>query len=977
MAQGKDICGPRADIASHRAGSPDRLEIVQACPHDGLARLRPILCAVDGEVSPSADVRPSADRAARIVGRARVLESLRGHLADGGGALLTGPSGIGKTTLLDEVAAAAEGRVLRATSAENERWIPGTALADLLAQIPGVVVAGLPEPQRRAVEDVLSGERVDPQGSPALRMAWHSLLLALAADAPLLVLLDDVQWIDATSADILAYAARRLPGSAVRVVVAGRVQEPTDLADEGDGADPRPVPPALLAPRPLLRLPVPPLTADDLAELFDAYGLPARTAVAIHADSEGNPYLALTLAGAFSERTGLRAPAPLPPGVAALVHERLAGVAPRVRQTLLMCALATRPTIRLLLRAGRADARHDIRHAVQAGLVVTDEENIRFTPPAAASIVAELADAEQREEAHRLLADAVTFDDQRDRHLALASAAPDAQVARSLVVAAETAIRRGSRDLAAELYLLAADRAPADLASQRLDWLVAATEAAANAGLPEQANRAARALLAADARPLQRVRVRMAVIHLAGQGLGGMREMFAAAIADAGDDAASRALLYLWQSWAAMVAADSDKAIADAERAVELARQVGDHNTEALAAAAIALQFRVTGRHDSWAALNDALALPAPDVDGWTHLSPRYIGTRFAIFDDRLDDARSDLLDMLGLVEHGAAEELVHVLRSLSEVSVGLGRCQDALNYADRALRIAGEARMSPGPCWHASAEAELAGGNVARAQFLAERGIRASEQESDGVFVRRHLHVLGQALLRSGQPAQAVAALRRVAESEPTGGNPSILRWHGDLVIGLVATGELDDAERILTQARTTIEGRPHTDGVTARLDRAEANLLLARGDSDGAIALLDRATAAFTELSQPLEVGKTYLTRAKVERLRRRFAPARAALDAAAEVFQSAHARPWADQTEQMRSRLDGSDTASPTALPLTTGESRITELVVEGATNREIADRLFVSVKTVEATLTRLYRKLGIRSRTQLIRLLRDQA
>ncbi|HVK22129.1 MAG TPA: LuxR family transcriptional regulator [Actinokineospora sp.] len=910
----------------------------------------------------------------RVVGRAGVLRALRDQLADGGGALLTGPSGIGKTTLLDEVAEGWSGTVLRATSAENERWIPGTALADLFAQVPTETVAALPDPQRRAVVDVLSGERIDAPGA-ALRMAWHSLLLAMAAETPVLVLLDDVQWIDATSADILAYAARRLPGGAVRVVVAGRVQEPLDLADDGDGADPRPVAPSLLVPRPLLRLPVPPLTADDLAELFDAYGLPARTAVAIHADSEGNPYLALTLAGAFSERTGLRAPAPLPPGVAALVHERLAGVAPRVRQTLLLCALATRPTIRLLLRAGRADARHDIRHAVQAGLVVTDEENIRFTPPAAASIVADLADAERRAQAHRELADAVTFDDQRDRHLALASAAPDAQVARALVVAAETAIRRGSRDLAAELYLLAADRAPADLSGQRLEWLVSATEAAANAGLPEQAGRAAQALLAAaDARPLLRVRVRMALLHVAGQGFGGMKEVFAAALADAGDDPASRGLLCLWESWAAMVASDSDKAVADAERAVELARSVGDHNTEALAAAAIALQFRVTGRPDSWSALGAALALPAPDIDGWTHMSPRYFGTRFAIFDDRLDDARSDLLDMLALVEHGAAEELVHVLRSLSEVSVGLGRCQDALTYADRALRIAGEARMSPGPCWHAAAEAELAGGSIGRAIALAERGIRASEQESDGVFIRRHLHVLGQGLLRSGQPAPAVVALRRIAASDH--GDPSILRWHGDLAAAHVFVGEYDEAERVLKSTRSAIDGRPHTDGVRARLDRAESGLRHARGDSDSAIALLDQATAVLTDLGQPLEIGKCHLMRGRIERHRRRFAPARAALDAAHALFVAAHAVPWATQTDALRSRLDGSDAPAATALQLTSGESRIAELVAEGATNKEVADRLFVSVKTVEATLTRLYRKLGVRSRTQLIRLLRDQ-
>jgi hypothetical protein len=191
-----------------------------------------------------------------------------------------------------------------------------------------------------------------------------------------------------------------------------------------------------------------------------------------------------------------------------------------------------------LLRAGRPEAARDIRLASATGLLVTDGSNIRFTPPSVATVVAESATAARRSEVHTILSTVATEAVQRARHRALASANPDAEVARSLVTAAEEARRRGARGLAAELYLLAADRMPAELDAERLEWLVAAAEVGSAASRAEIVSRAADAVIATDSTPAHRVRARIALIDLSGQALADMDETFAAALADAADDPA-------------------------------------------------------------------------------------------------------------------------------------------------------------------------------------------------------------------------------------------------------------------------------------------------------------------------------------------------------------------------------------------------------------------------------------------------------
>ncbi|MCU7725043.1 LuxR family transcriptional regulator [Actinoplanes sp. KI2] len=905
--------------------------------------------------------------ATALRGRGTLLAAVDARLAAGGGVALHGPAGIGKTAILDAVAAAAAVRgelVLRLRPVRTERSLPYAGIADLVSQLPEDAGQALPPAQRAALAALRQG--LPPRGgTPALarRLVLPLLLAHCARRRAVLLVLDDAQWLDAESAELIGFAMRRRPGQRVRVIAAQRRPDPAGKRRA-----------ARLCPAPVLELAVPPLDADDLTALLEARGLPCRTASRMHEASAGNPFLALELGGAVAPGPAWR-PAQIPEAARELLRDRLRPLHPGVLTTLLVAALATEPTTTVLLRAGRDDAVRELRLAAAEGVVDVDGDAIRFTPPLLAQVLAEDATAPERHAAHAALAAGAVDPTEALRHRALRTGRPDAAVARSLAAAADRRAERGAGRAAAELYLLAADRCPHTLADQRLDWLVAAARAALTGGASALAGRAAEAVIAADAPAAHRVRARLVLIDLAGQGLAEMGETFAAALAEAGDDPALLAPVRLRLTWAAFLTGDPDRAATEAGRTVEAARRAGDPTTEAMGLSLIAQVQRLRGEA-RWAdTLAQALDLPATPAPDWLHYGPRYMAARFAMVDDRLDEARGELLKLLVVAEHDRiGEARVEVLRSLSEVATRAGRCRDALQYAHRAVEAAQHAGLSPGPTWYTAAVAELAGGSLAAAAGFARRGVRASEQEGDSLYLRRNLHALGQAELRAGDARAGVAALRRLRdlEAESGGADPMIVRWHGDLAGGLAALGEHAEAAATLAGARAAAHRLGNTPGTVGYLDRATAVVLSESGQADSAVVLSAAAALHFEQLHQPLEQAYALLVQGGAERRRRRYAAARMAIGAALAIFLAADAKPWAEQTERALARTEGNAAPGlvpPADLGLTSTELRIAGLVRDGASNREIATQLYLSVKTVEATLTRVYRKLGVRSRTQL--------
>jgi DNA-binding CsgD family transcriptional regulator len=327
--------------------------------------------------------------------------------------------------------------------------------------------------------------------------------------------------------------------------------------------------------------------------------------------------------------------------------------------------------------------------------------------------------------------------------------------------------------------------------------------------------------------------------------------------------------------------------------------------------------------------------------------------------------------------QRGAVESLFMCLYGSSQVEIFRGRCDRALDLADQCLRLSEDSELSRGPAWCAVAFAEAAGGSPDRALAAAERAVAQSEDDGDLLFLPHALHAAGHIRLLRGDAAGAAEALRRVRRLEGEQGlaEPALRRWHGDLAEALVTIGAVDEAADLIEETRRDAV-RLGRRGVLAVLERASALVTAARGDLDGASEGMNHAVATLTASPYRLEEGRARL---ELGRLRARAGDptgARESLRAAHRVFSRAKATPWVATVTAELDRLDvGAPAVADEMDPLRTlagVERRVAVLVAEGATNREIAARLFVSVKTVEAALTRTYRKLGVRSRVDIARL-----
>ncbi len=403
-----------------------------------------------------------------VIGREESFGAAREQLSRGGSVLLHGPAGIGKSTVLRALASEYAGTahtVLRCSATESESHLPFLALADLLGLVLDRVTPVLPDAQATALESALTGrgESTLQRDGLALRLAVLSALRALAAEGPVLVVADDLQWLDPASAELLGFAARRLGDTPVRLLCAARTEGP-----EAQGAaydrHLRASPPDTRAVR------LGPLTRAQVSALLDERGyagLPRSTVRDIHRTSGGNPLFALELGRALAEsptppRPG--EPLPVPTSLRALVLTRLEMLSDEARRTLLVASAGARPTPALLHAAGRENAEAETAQAAALGLLATDPEGpaVRFAHPLISAALYAEAPAPERRAAHAALSTAASDPIERARHLALATTGTDPEVADRLAEAAALARDRGAPSVAASLGLLAARHTPPD-----------------------------------------------------------------------------------------------------------------------------------------------------------------------------------------------------------------------------------------------------------------------------------------------------------------------------------------------------------------------------------------------------------------------------------------------------------------------------------------------------------------------------------
>ncbi|WP_307826537.1 AAA family ATPase [Streptomyces pactum] len=856
----------------------------------------------------------------RMVGREGLLARARARLADGGSVLLPGPAGIGKSTVLRALAAeftAAGELLLRCSPTESEAQLPFLALIDALGPVVGEVADALPASQRSVLDAALTGRpgSVEPGDGLALRLAVLSVVRALAARSPVLLVADDMQWVDAPSAELLAFVARRVGGLPFRMVGALRT-ETTGERPDGDGAPDldrhlRALPP------PALVLRVPPLTPSQTSELLGRRrrpALPGAVLREVHRASGGNPLFALELGRALAElETPPRPgdPLPVPTSLRTLVLDRLRTLPPAARTTLLLAAAGARPTVALLRAAGRADAEAHLAEAARLGVVEADHEPVvRFTHPIVSAALYAEAPARDRRGAHAALARAADDPIERARHAALATVGRDGHVADALARAAGVARERGAPATAARLGLLAAERTPEHdprATGRRLD----AAEDALVAGEPEVARQTAREVLDRAARPADRVRAWIAVIDSAGQAMADVDDVFPQALADAGDDPALLAPLHYQLAWRALLAGGSlPRARTEAATAARLAADSGDRRTELLALSFQAHTEMLMGHQDAGRTLAAALAAPQDPRVACDHNGPGYIHFRRLLTGDRLDEARVAVAELARLAEQrGAVEGQMLFLRGLAETELRAGRCAAALERAYDSLRLARDAGVGEGPIRQVVALAEAAGGSVSRAVTLAEDAVRRAEEDGDVPYLARGLHALGHATLTGGDAATAVPLLRRAREMELAQGiaDPAQSPGPGDLAEALVAVGERDEARRVVAGARAAAR-RLRRVGVLAVLDRAEGLLRAANGDPEGAAESLRAAARTLGRLGYRLEEGRAELALGQLELDRGDPVAGRAALDAAARTFRRAKAGPWLERAVAAQAAAEG---------------------------------------------------------------------
>ncbi|AZP21233.1 LuxR family transcriptional regulator [Streptomyces aquilus] len=920
---------------------------------------------------------PARCRPDLVIGREEVFGQAREQLARGGSVLLHGPAGIGKSTVLRALAADNGGSahtVLRCSATESESHLPFLALADLLGLVLDEVSGKLPVAQRTALESALTGrgESTLQRDGLALRLAVLSALRALAAEGPVLIVADDVQWLDSASAELLGFAARRLGGTPVRMLCAVRT--------EGQEYDRhlRASPPDTLALR------VNPLSRTQVSELLGHRGytgLPRSTVRDIHRTSGGNPLFALELGRALSEnptppRPG--EPLPVPTSLRTLVLNRLEMLSDEARRTLLVASAGARPTPALLRAAGRENAEAETAQAAALGLLATDPEGpaVRFAHPLISAALYAEAPAHERRAAHAALSKAASDPIERARHLALATTGTDPDTADSLAEAASLARDRGAPSVAASLGLLAARHTPAEgnPDARRLQ----AAEDAITAGELDLARDIARDVLTRATVPADRVRAWIIVIDTAGHAMTEVDSVFPQALADAGDDPQLLALIHYQLTWrAVLVDGDFDRAREEAAHSAALAAQAGDRYNELMALAFQAQIETLMGHPDAPATIKKALKEPQDPRVSCHHNGAGYSRFRWLIMSDQLAEARTTVTALLREVQRtGAVESEVHFLRGVAETELRSGHCGRALDLARESLMMARDTGIGEVASAVLTSLGEASGGDVERALELAREAVAHAEEDGDQMYVSRALTALGYAQLVAGDAEGAVRSLRRVRELEHGLGitDPARGRWQGDLAEALVRTGELREAQDVIdvTREQALRLGR---ESVLAVLDRAEGLLRAARGEHEAALAQLTSVQDRLAKLGYGLEEARTAFALAQL-RTRR---PGPTSYDEAARLFRRCRALPWLRQVDA--ASVVPAAEPEPAAVPapasdalegLAAMERQVAALVMEGATNREIAARLFISVKTVEATLTRVYRKLGIRSRVDIVRL-----
>jgi DNA-binding NarL/FixJ family response regulator len=872
---------------------------------------------------------------------------------------IVGEPGIGKTTLWQaavEHAQAQSARVLIARPTESEARLAFAGLADLLSNVPDELFARLPEPQRVGLDAaLLRATAARPPERRVVGAGFLTLLRALAGESEVVCAIDDLHWLDASSAAVIEFALRRLGEEPVRGLFSVRAAE---LARAPIPALERDLQVEHLELGPLSVAALHRVLTQELGRTF-----PRPTLVRIARAACGNPLYAIEIARELDRRGehDVSGGVPVPQGLEALVRARVRALPADAREALLRAAVLARPDTQTLDPV-------ELAPAEEAGLVrVEADGRIEFVHPLFASAVYSAAPAARLREAHRAAADLAHDPEERARHLALAAPGPDAGVVRELRAAALHARMRGSPDSAAELTGLALRLLPPNAPARLELQLELAEQLHLASDFP-----AARALLEELLTTLQpgdlRARALLTLVEIEywRSGESAATALAEEALADARDPVLKARCHAAVALYAGTV--DLPKAATSAREALTLLEGVPDADP-GLVAAALSARVRADlflgDGFDQETAMR-ALALeesgPPATVDTRVVFK---LGQWLRYIDD-LDGARAALEHAEQQArEEGDESSLANILLNRVIVATWAGDLAAAAELAERMLDAFGQHGVGPeaGDIWRAYVDAY-----AGRVESVREAAAQANPGEP--LVAALWSRCLGLAELAVGETAsadrhltEALEVFERIAFREP-----AIWRVDGDAIEAALAVGDVDRAQELLDR----FEGRAarsHIPWSLAVSARCRGLVLAARGELDASAEALERALAEHEHCPMPFERARTLLVQGRLQRRLKQKRQARLALDEARELFALAGAETWLARVDDELGRV--AVRRAPEELSAT--ELRIARLAADGLTNQAIAEQVFVSVKTVESNLKRAYRKLGISSRAQLARAL----
>ena len=913
-----------------------------------------------------------------VVGRAAELRAasafLRAAATGPAGLVFAGDPGIGKTTLWSHVIGQARERsvaVLSARPVGAEARLAFAVLADLLGTVPEGVLARLPEPQRHALAVALlreesGGRRLDQR---AVGAATVGVLTELSKTGPMIVAIDDVQWLDRPSARVLAFAARRLGQLPIGL-----------LTCERTGADPKAeldlllTLPEGLAERRMLG----PIHATDLHRIVEARlgrTLSQRTLARIGQVAGGNPLYAVEVARSLPEHPpATQAVLPVPDNLSEVVTARLALLPDRARRALLPAAVLRSPTVELAaVGAGmqHGASRQALEQAAAAGIAEVTGSAVRFAHPLFASSVYLSASIRERRQVHRRLAAVLEDVEERAWHLALAAAAPDAELAAILDLAADHARARGAPEAAFDLTEQALELTPPDRPTDMQQRRVRAAEYRYHAGEFSRA----RDLLEVVLTETPAGHIRADALRVLGEiryhehSFPEAVELFEEALKHGAGDAALEMTVQHHLAYASTAAGNFAGAESHARRAQALAEQLGNQPRLAEAIAVSSMAGFQLGRGLDEAEIRRALDLEDLQRQTAVELRPSLLAGLLMMYVGRLEDACRLLADLRQrILDRGEESDLPYVSAFLGWAESWRGNLEPAAGFADEALAIVTRTGMTSMRCTALALGSvpPAFAGDAGTARDRARKAFRLAAETGFGIGTVWAGWSLAMLALSERDPGAAYAAVAPAVEQVERDGvtEPVIVMFLADGIEALVGLGQLDRAEH-LTGMLDRAARRLHRDWALAQARRCRALLHAARGDLAAAAVAASDACRVAERLELRLELARTLLVAAEIERRSRRRRPACDLCQRALEIFEAAGAQRWASRA---RAELERAAARRP-AGGLTESEKLVADLAASGLTNRQVAARLFISPKTVEANLARVYRKLGIGSRAEL--------